>query len=115
MVSAPVLILDKIEMSRLPMQTDKTGNKKLGAFAASTGFAEGLVEEEGVAHRSVDCAVEDVSEGFALEKCMLVTAIDFRFRSDIDWRGKGIENKKNIDTIRTTRLRDFEIIALVKL
>jgi hypothetical protein len=75
MVSAPVLILDKIEMSRLPMQTHKTGNKKLGAFAASTGFAEGLVEEEGVAHRSVDCAVEDVSEGFALEKCRLVTAL----------------------------------------
>jgi hypothetical protein len=69
MVSAPVLILDKIEMSRFPMQTHETGNEELGALAASTGFAESLVEEEGVAHRSVDCAVEDVGEGFALGKC----------------------------------------------
>lgn len=56
-IPSPILSLNLLQMPRLPMQPHQPGNQQLGALATSPRFANGLVEEEGVAHRAVDSAV----------------------------------------------------------
>ena len=53
-------------MARFPVESDQARDEQFGSFFAGAGFAEGLVEEEGVAHGAVDGAVEDVGECFSL-------------------------------------------------
>lgn len=59
-ISPPVINLHLLEVPGLPVQTDKTRDKEFGSFTAGFRFTEGLVEEEGIAHGTVNGAVEDV-------------------------------------------------------
>lgn len=58
-------------MLRLPVKTDEAGYQKLSPVFG--GFCKGLVQQEGVPHWTIDHAIEDVCEGFALvdENCQL--------------------------------------------
>lgn len=91
------------------METDEAGDEQLRALTTGAGFADGLVEEDGIAHGAVDDAVEDVCEGFALR---LLLDMDARSTGQFNaWVGRRDRERKGI---LTTRFLDFLIISLAK-
>lgn len=65
-VTLAVGLLDSTHMVRVPVVSDEARDKQLAAQAVLAGAGDGVVEEEGVTHRAVDNAIENVREEFAL-------------------------------------------------
>lgn len=63
-IFASILLLDFLQMLRLPVKTHKPADQEFSTIF--TRLVDGLVEEKSVADRTVEDAVEDMSEGFSL-------------------------------------------------
>lgn len=93
-VSLAEIVLDLLQMLRLPVKPYQPRDQQLRPFSPGPRLMQCLVQEQGVAHGTVDNPVENMSKCFAL------------FIS--------LYSRKAGEIKHTTKFCDFAIIALAK-